>query len=230
MQKEYLATIYNTEERPVTKYPDQLAQYLVERFGIKEGSKLLDVGCGRGDFLYGFTNCGIDAIGIDGAKTDDKNMVGGIDFESDKFPFEDNSIDVIFSKSVLEHIHNPDSMMTECIRVLKPCGRIIAMVPDWKTCMYIYYDDHTHVQPYTAIGLRDCLRMHGFRDVESNQFYQLPIVWKYPVLKVVCRFLQLFGPVKRTHRNKFFRFSRELMILASGIKPGTENDTGVINR
>ena len=53
------------------------------------------------------------------------------------------------------------------------------MVPDWQSCMFIYYDDFTHVQPYTVTGLRDALRMFGFRDVESELFYQLPVVWKY---------------------------------------------------
>lgn len=218
MQEKYLDTIYNTKDRPITKYPDQLAQYLIERFDIGKGSRLLDVGCGRGDFLYGFRNCGIDAIGIDGAASAGENMVGGIDLETDKLPFEDNSVDVIFTKSVLEHIHRPEKMLTECFRVLKPGGRIIAMVPDWHTCMYIYYDDHTHVQPYTATGLRDCLRMYGFKEVESKQFYQLPVVWKYPAVKVVCKFFQLFGPVKKVSKNKFYRFSRELILLASGIK------------
>ncbi|MBQ8945552.1 MAG: methyltransferase domain-containing protein [Lachnospiraceae bacterium] len=218
MQNNYLETVYNTKDRPITKYPDQLAQYLVSHYKIRKGSRLVDVGCGRGDFLYGFINCGIDAIGLDGAETDDNNMIGCINLETDNLPFEDNSVDVVFTKSVLEHIHRPEKMLSECRRILKPGGRIIAMVPDWHTCMYIYYDYHTHVQPYTAVGLRDCLRMYGFKDVVSNQFYQLPIVWKYPTIKVICRFLQLLGPVKKVSKNKFYRFSRELMLLATGVK------------
>ena len=109
-------------------------------------------------------------------------------------------------------------MLKESYRVLKQGGRIISMVPDWHTCMYIYYDDHTHVQPYTKTGLRDCLRIYGFKNVESEQFYQLPIVWKYPCVKIICRFLRLLGPVKKVNKNKFYRFSRELILLASGIK------------
>ena len=44
--KNYNSTIYNEKERPVTTYPDELAKYLVERFHIKKGSKVLDNGCG----------------------------------------------------------------------------------------------------------------------------------------------------------------------------------------
>lgn len=218
MTEHYLETIYNTTERPVTTYPDQLAAYLIERFHIFEGARLLDVGCGRGDFLNGFLRHGIDAIGIDGAERVEEHFIGGINLETDALPFPDESVDVCFSKSVMEHLHNPEKMLTECYRVLKPGGRIIAMVPDWHTCMYIYYDDHTHVQPYTATGLRDCMRMYGFQNVQAEQFYQLPVVWKYPAVKIICRMLQLLGPVKKISKGKFYRFSRELILLAEGTK------------
>lgn len=212
----YISTIYNTDERPITSYPDKLVLYLIDRF--KLGGVLIDAGCGRGDFMNAFERAGLNVIGIDGEYSNKRNVIGNVNFEMDKIPLEDCSVDVVFTKSVLEHIHKPNLMLNECYRILKPGGRIIAMVPDWHTCMYLYYDDHTHVQPYTVVGLRDCLRIFGFKNVISEQFYQLPIVWKYPAVKIICRFLQLLGPVKRTSRNKFFRFSRELILLASAIK------------
>ena len=213
----YLSTIYDEKSRPITKYPEQLAGYLRTRFMIERGV-IVDLGCGRGDFLKGFQKEGFKVIGIDGEKSDDSDIIGGINLETDALPLDNNSVDVIFTKSVIEHIHNPEKMMKECYRVLKPGGRIIAMVPDWQTCMYIYYDDHTHVQPYTVTGLRDLLRIYGFKGVSSEQFYQLPIIWKYPMLKIVSRALQLLGPVKKISSNKFYRFSRELIILATGVK------------
>lgn len=215
----YINTIYNEENRPITRYPDQLAKYLIETYRIDDGATIIDVGCGRGDFLYAFQRAGLNAIGVDGEDGDGrKDIIGGINLETDALPFDDESVDVVFTKSVMEHLHKPDNMLKECYRILKPGGLIIAMVPDWKTCMYIYYDDHTHVQPYTDVGLRDCLRMFGFSQVNSKQFYQLPVVWKYPIVSVVCRLLRLLGPVKKVYKNKFFRFSRELMLLATGIK------------
>ena len=93
------------------------------------------------------------------------------------------------------------------------------MVPDWHSCMYMYYDDFTHVQPYTLVGLFDTIKMFGFKHVTSELFYQLPSVWKYPQMKILCYFLQLLGPVKRISKNKFIFFSRALMVLGTGIKP-----------
>lgn len=219
----YLEVRYNKNTKPYTGYPSQLARYLFERLAMKKGDKLLDIGCGRGDFTKEFSDLGLEVAGMDREKGDSE-MLQGIDIriqedlEQDRFPFEDNRFDVVFSKSVIEHIQNPDSFMKEQLRVLKPGGRIICMTPDWHSQMFIFYDDYTHVHPYTCKGLQELFAMHGFKESEAELFYQLPIIWKYPWLKIVSRALQLLGPVKRIYKNKFMRWSRELMILGTGVK------------
>jgi len=156
--KRYNKIVYSEQERPVTSYPYGLAKYLVERFAIKEGNRILDNGCGRGDFLRGFEKCGMEVYGTDYEKIFD-GVYAGINLETDKLPFEDNYFDVVFTKSVIEHIHKPEIYLNEMYRVLKPGGRIIVMVPDWHSCMYMYYDDYSHVHPYTMLGLYDTLRI-----------------------------------------------------------------------
>ena len=61
----YISTIYDEKVRPYTEYPFQLCKYLLHRFNMKEGYKLLDVGCGRGDFLTGFKDSGLEVYGLD---------------------------------------------------------------------------------------------------------------------------------------------------------------------
>jgi len=219
----YLEVRYNSNTKPYTDYPSQLCRYLVERFAIKKGDKLLDIGCGRGDFTKGFKDLGLDVTGID-REQGDSEFLRGIDvrlqddLENNPFPFKDGSFDVVFFKSVIEHIRNPDNFMKETLRVLKPGGRVITMTPDWQSQMFIFYDDPTHVHPYTAAGLKDLFLMYGFKDAEAELFYQLPVVWKYSFVKMISRGLQLLGPVKKIYKNKFMRWSRELMILASATK------------
>ena len=183
----------------------------------------MDIGCGRGDFTKGFKDLGLVVSAID-REMGDAELLEGVDVHksedlwNDPFPFGDETFDFVFSKSVIEHIGNPDTIIKETQRVLKPGGRVISMVPDWQSQMYIFYNDYTHVHPYTSEGLKDLLAIYGFKETTSELFYQLPILWKYPWLKVVSRTLQLLGPVKRIHKNKFMRWSRELMILATGVK------------
>lgn len=219
----YLDLVYNAKQRPYTDYPSQLCKHLLEKFAMKKGDKLLDVGCGRGDFTKGFADLGLEVSGIDREKGDsqmlqDIEVKVSDDLEKNPFPFEDETFDIVFSKSVIEHIREPNNFMRETRRVLKSGGRVIAMVPDWQSQMFIFYDDPTHVHPYTAAGLQDLLSMYGFHGSNAELFYQLPMAWKYPAIKIVCKSLQMLGPVKKIEKNKFIRWSKELMILGSATK------------
>ena len=41
----YVETAYQEKEKPFGEYPLQLAEYLMERFGLKTGMRILDNGC-----------------------------------------------------------------------------------------------------------------------------------------------------------------------------------------
>ncbi len=51
IERDYVEVVYNEQDRPLTTYPQQLAKYLFERFGLRGGDKLLDIGCGHREFL-----------------------------------------------------------------------------------------------------------------------------------------------------------------------------------
>lgn len=189
---------------------------------MKKGYKLLDVGCGRGDFLKGFQDLELDVCGLDNEKSHSQ-MLKGIEvryanIENEPFPFDSQMLDVVFSKSVIEHLFDPENFMRECYRVLKSGGRVIIMTPDWISQIKIFFDDYTHRQPYSVSTVKDILNIFGFKEVSSELFYQLPILWKYAVLKILSRILRLFVPVTTKSRIRFVRWSVELMILGTGIK------------
>ena len=60
------------------------------------------------------------------------------DFDKDKLPYEDNFFDIIYSKSLMEHLSNPENFLEEAYRILKPGGKIICMIPDWEANYKIY--------------------------------------------------------------------------------------------
>ena len=51
--KNYLSHIYSVERRPITNYPELLANLIINKTKLKN-SILLDAGCGRGDMLHAF--------------------------------------------------------------------------------------------------------------------------------------------------------------------------------
>ncbi len=218
----YVDTIYNEQSRPYTKYPSQLCAYLFNRFGMKRNDKILEVGCGRGDFLKGFKDQGLDVYGLDREKSNSMLLkdieVLSADIEAEAFPCEDAIFDVVFCKSLIEHLFDPENLMRESIRVLKPGGRFIIMTPDWASLMKIFFDDYTHRQPYTVEAVRDIFNIFGFNEVSSEIFYQLPILWKHPALKIASAAIRLVVPVTVKSNIKFVRWSVELMILGTGVK------------
>ena len=220
--KNYLEVQYNEQTKPYTSYPSKLCQYLADRFRLAAGSVALDAGCGRGEFLRGFKQLGIETHGLDIARFEGKLLddaqVKTADFEHGRFPYDDETFNFVFSKSVIEHLHNPQNFIEECKRVLKPGGRIIIMTPDWQSHLFVFYGDHTHVQPYIKAGLTRALEMYGFHDVQVELFYQLPVVWRYPKLKAILKPLRAVFPIKKSGGNSFWRWSRELMILGTGVK------------
>lgn len=224
----YVSVVYDEERTPKTKYPAQLVAYLIKRFDLQKGSTIVEIGCGRGDFLKEFQYAGLRSIGVD-REDSCKSLSPGIDVRtcdiaSEQLPFDDTSIDVIFSKSVIEHLFDPSQLLREINRVLKPGGRVVVMTPDWHTQWKNFYEDFTHARPYSELALSDLLKVHGFRSIKVEAFHQLPVLWRYPQLKILTRLMRLFINVYRgrwlTEKTgiKFFRWSVELMILGYGEK------------
>ncbi len=219
----YLKTIYFRDEQGKDDYPQKLCDYLIKNHigASKNKKRLLDIGSGKGNHLVGFARRGFIVKGIDKVKGP---QVVKCDIEQDKFPFQTNSFDVIFSKSVLEHVSNADNFLKESLRVLKRGGTIILMTPDWNTQHEIFWDDYTHVKPWTRKSLQDAMRIKGFDGVKSILFRQLPVLWKYPCLKPLCDLTSLlphsskWKDKEEKYFNTWIRFSKEKMILAVGEK------------
>lgn len=218
----YLKANYDYSVRPKTSYPAKLISYLISRFEIPEKSKLLDLGCGSGDFSVEFSknNISVSCADIESnfIKENYNLNCDSFDFENDKYPYPDNNFDFIFTKSVIEHIHKPDNFFRECKRILKPGGGLIIMVPDWKSSYKIYWDDITHMRPYSKSALERAFKIYSFDIKACEEFYQYPLYWKYPLLKIITQLLKVTGPVSKVHRNSIYRWSKERMILGFGQK------------
>lgn len=212
----YIDAVYNEKDRPLTDYPNKLCSYLhetqlntiVRNRGYTPS--ILDLGCGRGDFSRAFVNLGYQVLSYD-QEYNDK-------YHCNLHYYDNRNVDVIFSKSVLEHVSNPIDFLNSWKEKLNTNGKIIILVPNWKSQYKIFYDDPTHIRPFTQEGLREAMVMAGFKNVHTEVFYQLPIVWKHEWMKYICKFISLFVKPEHYPKNKFLRWSTETMILGVGEK------------
>ena len=218
----YLDVVYSDKIRPITSYPRQLTNYLFRRFKIQPGMKLLDVGCGRGEFLSGFIQCGLLGYGVDFAENAGQfcpeATIKTANLEIDPLPYPDDYFDVVYSKSVIEHFYYPERLMAEMYRVLKPGGLIITLCPDWEFNYQIYYEDYTHRTPFTKTSLHDIHAIAGFEDVSSERFRQLPVLWRNSMFLILAELTRLITHRRLSKYSKWVRFSREIMLLSSGKK------------
>ena len=222
--KDYLSVIYNEDDKPFTKYPADLTKYLTEYYSIDPNSKLLDIGCGRGEFLDGFSKCGLNCFGVDQFNHAEnyfpKTKLKISDLENEKLPYDDNYFDVVFSKSVIEHFYYPEKLIKEILRVLKPNGKVLTLTPDWEYNYVNFYEDYTHRTPFTIKSLKDIFLIHNFKDVEVSRFKQLPILWhKNKILSLLSEFTRILSPNFLKNKSKWVRFSKEIMLISIAYKP-----------
>ena len=218
---DYLSVVYNEKDRPYTEYSEKLVHYLFHAFQMKKDMKLLEPGCGRGEHLRLFKNLGMDTYGVDLSHEPPlfaKDLdISVSDLEKESLPYPDNHFDIVYSKSFLEHLQDPSKFLKEAYRVLKPGGLLLSMVPDWESQYKKFYDDYTHVSPFTIVSLKNIQLVTGYNNVNVYKFRQLPIVWRYPVLNIFCTLIAPFIPIRT--KKPFLRWSRELMLVGSARKP-----------
>jgi ubiquinone/menaquinone biosynthesis C-methylase UbiE len=216
MRKDYLAVIYDDAKKPFTDYPDNLTRNLTDRFQIKPKSKLLEEGCGRGEFLRGFYRCGIDVCGVNQSEMA-KTICPEAEFKianlEEEIPYENDYFDVVYSKSVIEHFYYPEKLVAQIYRVLKPRGLVITMTQDCEHHFKNFYDDYTHRTPFKKNLLDDILRIYGFKNVQVEHFRQLPVLSKFPWLQPVSKLVRWCTPRSLGKSSKVIRFSKEVMLL-----------------
>lgn len=110
---------------------------------------LIDLGAGDQHVKKSVENHEIKYIGLD---------IDDLNFEIDKIPLADNSIDIAISLAVLEHLNDPSVFLKEIFRVLKPGGLIYLSTPNFRLCYETFYNDFTHVKPYTPESIEALLR------------------------------------------------------------------------
>ena len=152
---------------------------------IERNQKFLDIGCGDGSLVAHLNSKGIDAIGCD---------IKDLNFEKDIFPYKDKSFDYIILYSVIEHINNTNHLISEIRRMLKNYGILIIITPNFKYCFNTFYDDPTHVKPFTNVGLENILKIYDFKNIIVKPWTvnYLDFIWKLPFCFFFCAYLLPF--------------------------------------
>jgi 2-polyprenyl-3-methyl-5-hydroxy-6-metoxy-1,4-benzoquinol methylase len=157
-------------------------------FGPYAQGRLLDYGCGQGQFLKRASahcpgSCGTDVS--ERAVIDAHRAFPDLTFRvlADRIPFGDGEFDVVSAVDVLEHILDIESTLEDIRRVLKPGGHLLIATSEITRVKLIlialvaihnfFYPTSPHIRYFTRHNLADVLRRKGFEVVayQKNRTY-----------------------------------------------------------
>jgi SAM-dependent methyltransferase len=164
--------------------------------------KVVDIGGARNpDYYEYFSKENVASIeSIDGS-------THKIDFEKDKLPYQDNSVDTVVVCNVLEHIFNFNHLIVEMNRIMKKNGKFIGFVP----FLIQYHPDPHDYFRYTQESLDLIFSKAGFKEIKIEAVGMGPIAINYN--NVVLSMPKL----ARVILFPFFYFAASILM---GMKPG----------
>jgi SAM-dependent methyltransferase len=160
---------------------DRLAAYVPKFEGL---SDVLDIGCGRGEFLDLLRERGIRGKGIDvNHEMVEVSRSRGLDVsKADALAYlsqlDDASLGGVFAAQVVEHL-DPAYLMRlieACYHKVRPGGLIVLETINpacWLAFFESYIRDLTHVRPLHPETLQYLLRVSGFQNVGIE--YKSPV-------------------------------------------------------
>jgi len=190
IQKYYPAKYY---QNPLTTSHER---YLDKRFRaeadflkpLENGSvrkRLLDVGCGNGEFPRFMIARGWDVEGVEIAEASHRIA----DFpvytqEFDKIPVHEPSYDAVTAWAVMEHVHDPMAYFRKAAEVVKKGGLFVFLVQNFESVAsrHLFCEDvPRHLYFFTRGTVKQYLERTGFaleKEVNGRKIFKLaPYNW-----------------------------------------------------
>lgn len=123
---------------------------------------LYDLGCGESPYREFFLRYAQQYVGVDWAGSYHDTKADVAADLNELMPVESEVADTAVSLSVIEHLREPQVMLGETFRILKPGGWFVLQVP-WQWQIHEAPYDFFRYTPY---GLKHLLHKAGFVDVE----------------------------------------------------------------
>ena len=153
---------------------------------------VLDVGCGRGEFLAACRDASVAARGVDLNERSVADLKArGLDVTLAGIPecfgsVGDASLGSVLAMHVVEHlpVEALFALFREAARVLRPGGLLMIETPNAESIAVSssdFWRDPTHLAPRHVAALSVLAREHGFEIAEARAVHELPEGLRIPV-------------------------------------------------
>jgi len=173
------------------RYVDRTEKWLVFSMLRTKSGRALDLGCGTGNYTLELKRRGFDVIGLDAsdgmlriARSKGLNCIKG---DAYALPFPDESFDLVLSVTMFEFIHEPEKVVREIHRVLRPDGEVLIGTMNGRSTWFLFKrikslfveTAYRYARFYTPRELENLLTETGFENVESAGVIFFPSFWPF---------------------------------------------------
>lgn len=170
------------------KYYSELARKLVDKFSLRAGDTVIEIGSNDGTFLKAFQALGLDVLGIDGArKSSDIALADGVPVIQQFFSQgitpavqerlkPGSRIGLILAMNVLAHTADINDLLAGVTQLMEP-GTVFVSQSHWLAALTRNFEFdtiyHEHLRYYTLKSLMRLFERHGLgiEDAEITDFY-----------------------------------------------------------
>jgi 2-polyprenyl-3-methyl-5-hydroxy-6-metoxy-1,4-benzoquinol methylase len=170
-------------------------QYIAQISGLSQAGRLLDIGCGTGEFLHGMQQQGWQVEGLEPSPS--ARALATSQYQLSVSPSETlyqlprQSYDVITLWHVLEHVHDLSRYLDQIRLLLKPSGKLIIAVPNAEAHeiqhyrqLWAAYDVPRHLYHFTMVTMDKLMNLHHFqrhsaKNMPFDSFYVALLSEKY---------------------------------------------------
>lgn len=145
-----------------------------------KGKTVLDVGCGAGGKSLFYASKGAEkVVGIDIVeryKEESENLakelgISNFEFQiqdASKTTFDDNTFDTIIMNDAMEHVAEPESVLNEMKRILKPGGRLYVNFPPYNHPFGAHLSDVIGI-PWVHLFFSDKTLISAYKDLVKTK-------------------------------------------------------------
>lgn len=158
------------------------------------GGRLLDVGCGSGEWMLSMRDLGWEVAGVDFdesavAVARQKGLtVHCGSLEQQNFPSD--FFDAVTLNHVIEHVPDPLGLLRECARILMPGGKLVLFTPNVESLGHGIYKEYwrgleppRHLHIFSFASMRVALRLAGFQRLSVFPWIASSIIYESYLLK-----------------------------------------------
>jgi ubiquinone/menaquinone biosynthesis C-methylase UbiE len=195
---QYFQTRFSADPKRETLWKTLVQYYFQPR--IPQDSCVLELGAGYGHFINNVR--AQRRIAQDQWPDFAQQLAPGVESHvgpvTDLSFLADSSVDFVFASNLFEHVTQQDfaAVLKQLRRKLTPKGTLTVLQPNYRYAFRDYFDDYTHITPYSHVSICDFLQANSYEVIHcAPRFMPLTLKSRLKVSPLLIR-LYLLSPLK----------------------------------